>query len=96
MALMNAPSTTSAAGPRLFAGLRHEKRDRPTCVCAALLAVSDLSGQPLTLPEAPARITSHDLCRITCALPGPDCPRKLEHFVAGNEPGKTCKGHVGS
>jgi penicillin-binding protein 1C len=65
-------------------------------VRAALLAVSDLAGRPLTLPEAPASITSHDVCRITGALPGPDCPRKLEHFVAGNEPGKTCKGHVGS
>ena len=65
-------------------------------VRAALLAVSDLAGRPLTLPEAPASITSHDVCRITGALPGPHCPRKLEHFVAGNEPGKTCKGHVGS
>jgi penicillin-binding protein 1C len=65
-------------------------------VRAALLAVSDLSGQPLTLPKAPASITSHDVCPITGALPGPHCPRKREHFVAGNAPGETCKGHAGS
>jgi penicillin-binding protein 1C len=62
-------------------------------VRAALLAVSDLAGAPLTLPEAPASITSHDVCRITGALPGPDCPRKHEHFVVGHEPHETCKGH---
>lgn len=65
-------------------------------VRAALLAVSDLSGQALTLPKAPASITSHDVCRITGALPGPHCPRTHEHFVAGNVPGERCKGHVGS
>jgi len=63
---------------------------------AALLAVSDLAGRPLTLPQAPASITSHDVCRITGAIPGPDCPRKREHFVAGHAPSERCKGHVGS
>jgi len=65
-------------------------------VRAALLAVSDLAGRPLTLPAAPATISSHDVCRITGALPGPDCPRKHEHFVLGHEPNATCQGHAGS
>ena len=65
-------------------------------VRAALLAVSDLTGRPLTLPEAPASIVSHDVCRITGALPGPHCPRKHEHFVAGHAPKEMCKGHRGS
>jgi penicillin-binding protein 1C len=62
-------------------------------VRAALLAVSDLAGHPLTLPDAPEGITSHDVCRISGALPGPNCPHKHEHFVAGHEPMATCKGH---
>jgi penicillin-binding protein 1C len=62
-------------------------------VRAALLAVSDVAGRPLTLPQAPATITSHDICRITGTLPGPDCPRKHEHFVEGQQPRTTCRGH---
>jgi len=62
-------------------------------VRAALLAVSDLAGRPLTLPTPPADITARDVCRITGALPGPECPRKHEHFVAGHEPRETCAGH---
>ena len=65
-------------------------------VRAALLAVSDLAGRPLTLPDAPAGITSHDVCRITGALPGPSCPHKREHFVVGHEPRRTCAGHGGA
>ena len=62
-------------------------------VRAALLAVADLVGQPLTLPVAPASIVSHEVCCITGALPGPHCPRKREHFAAGHEPTATCAGH---
>jgi len=65
-------------------------------VRAALLAVSDLAGRPLTLPNAPDGITSHDVCRITGALPGPTCPHKREHFVVGHEPRGTCPGHAGT
>ncbi len=63
-------------------------------VRAALLAEADLRGEPLTLPPAPARITSRDVCRITGLVPGPDCPRKHEHFVAGHEPEQRCSGHA--
>jgi len=65
-------------------------------VRAALLAVSDLAGRPLTLPGAPDGITSHDVCRITGALPGPNCPHKREHFAVGHEPRGTCAGHAGT
>ena len=64
-------------------------------VRAALLAVADLAGHPLTLPPAPAAITSRDVCRITGALPGPRCPRKHEHFAKGHEPQATCDGKHG-
>lgn len=59
-------------------------------VRAALLAVADLAGHPLTLPTAPAGIVSRDVCRITGQLAGAGCPRKHEHFVAGQEPRTTC------
>lgn len=62
-------------------------------VRASLLAVADLRGEPLTLPPAPEHITTRDVCRITGLAPGPDCPHKHEHFVAGREPAQTCTGH---
>ena len=64
-------------------------------VRAALLAVADLAGHPLTLPPAPAGIVTHDVCRITGALAGPHCPRKREHFARGHEPQVTCAGTHG-
>jgi penicillin-binding protein 1C len=64
-------------------------------VRAAMLAVADLAGHPLTLPAAPAGITSRDVCRITGELAGPRCPRKHEHFVSGREPSSTCGGKHG-
>jgi penicillin-binding protein 1C len=64
-------------------------------VRAGLLAVADLAGHPLTLPAAPDGIVSHDVCRITGALPRRGCPHKHEHFMAGHEPRETCKGHAG-
>jgi len=64
-------------------------------VRAALLAVADLAGHPLTLPPAPAGITTRDVCRISGALPGPHCPRKHEHFVEDHEPQVTCDGKHG-
>jgi penicillin-binding protein 1C len=64
-------------------------------VRAAMLAVADLAGHPLTLPAAPAGIATRDVCRITGALPGPHCPRKHEHFVRGHEPRSTCSGRHG-
>jgi penicillin-binding protein 1C len=38
-------------------------------VRAALLAVAERAGHPLTLPPAPPGIQSRDVCRITGALP---------------------------
>jgi penicillin-binding protein 1C len=64
-------------------------------VRAALLAVADLAGRPLTLPPPPASITSRDVCRITGALAGPHCPRKHEHFVEGKAPQVICDGKHG-
>jgi penicillin-binding protein 1C len=64
-------------------------------VRAALLAVADLAGHPLTLPAPPAGITTRDVCRITGELAGPRCPRKHEHFVAGHEPSTACSGRHG-
>jgi penicillin-binding protein 1C len=64
-------------------------------VRAALLAVADLAGRPLTLPPPPASITSRDVCRITGALAGPHCPRKHEHFVEGKAPQAICDGKHG-
>jgi penicillin-binding protein 1C len=63
-------------------------------VRASLLAVADLRGEPLTLPPAPDHITTRDVCRITGLAPGPDCPHKHEHFIAGHEPTQTCNGHA--
>jgi penicillin-binding protein 1C len=65
-------------------------------VRAALLAVAERAGHPLTLPPAPPSIQSRDVCRITGALPGPTCPHKHEHFVAGNVPARRCDGRHGS
>jgi penicillin-binding protein 1C len=61
-------------------------------VRAALLAVAGLAGHPLTLPAPPSAITSGDVCRISGALAGPQCPRKHEHFIAGHEPQSICDG----
>jgi penicillin-binding protein 1C len=61
-------------------------------VRAAMLAVADLAGHPLTLPATPAAITTGDVCRISGALPGPHCPVKHEHFIAGHAPQSVCKG----
>ena len=63
-------------------------------VRAALLAVADLRGQPLTLPPAPPEIAARDVCRITGLLPSPDCPTKHEKFVAGSEPHERCAGRA--
>jgi len=59
---------------------------------ASLLAVADIVGRPLTLPAAPAGITTHDVCRISGLLPGPHCPHKREHFIASHQPGERCDG----
>jgi penicillin-binding protein 1C len=62
-------------------------------VRAAMLAVADLAGHPLTLPPPPPGITTREVCRITGALAGPSCPRKSEHFVVGHAPHATCSKH---
>lgn len=61
-------------------------------VRAGLRAVS--AGRPLTLPPRPVTITSADICPLSGARPGPDCPRKLEHFAPGTEPQATCPMHA--
>jgi penicillin-binding protein 1C len=60
---------------------------------AALLAVRDWHGGPLTLPPAPAGIVERDVCAVTGLRPGARCPTKHERFVAGSEPRDTCGGH---
>jgi penicillin-binding protein 1C len=62
-------------------------------VRAALLAVADQRGEPLTLPPAPDRIVAHDVCRVTGLAPGPSCLPKRERFIAGHEPAGACPGH---
>jgi penicillin-binding protein 1C len=61
-------------------------------VRAALLAVADLRGAPLTLPPPPAGIVTRDICRVTGELAGPGCPVHREHFARGHEPATTCAG----
>jgi penicillin-binding protein 1C len=63
-------------------------------VRAALLAVADVAGHALTLPTPPPGIVSRDVCRITGQLAGPGCPRKHEHFAAGQQPRTTCRAHA--
>ncbi len=63
-------------------------------VRAALLAVRDLHGSPLTLPAPPPGIISHAICTITGALPGPGCPTKQEHFLLDHAPAHVCPGHA--
>jgi penicillin-binding protein 1C len=60
---------------------------------AALLALADLSGAPLTLPPQPPGIVARDVCRVTGELPGDDCPTKRERFAAGSIPQDRCRGH---
>jgi hypothetical protein len=60
---------------------------------AALLAVRDTRGRPLSLPEPPAGIAEASVCRVTGQLPGPSCPTKREHFHADNLPSARCSGH---
>jgi penicillin-binding protein 1C len=62
---------------------------------AALLAVADLAGAPLTLPPAPAGIVARDVCRVTGLLPSVDCPTKREHFARDHVPAEICAGHPG-
>jgi penicillin-binding protein 1C len=62
-------------------------------VRAALLAVADHRGEPLTLPAPPPGIVARDVCRVTGLLPGASCPTKHEHFIAGHEPIGACGGH---
>jgi penicillin-binding protein 1C len=62
-------------------------------VRAALLAVADLRGAPLTLPPPPAGVVTRDVCRVTGQLAGPACPSHREHFTGGHEPDTVCTGH---
>jgi penicillin-binding protein 1C len=61
-------------------------------VRAGLRAVS--AGVPLTLPPRPETLTTVDICPLSGARPGPDCPHKTEHFVAGTEPQIPCAMHA--
>jgi hypothetical protein len=65
-------------------------------VRAALLAVADQRGAPLTLPPAPDGVVIRTICRLTGRLAADDCPTHREHFARGTEPIETCAGHGGS
>jgi penicillin-binding protein 1C len=60
---------------------------------AALLAVRDRRGAPLTLPAPPPGIVARDVCRISGQLAGAGCPVKHERFTAAHAPAATCGGH---
>jgi penicillin-binding protein 1C len=62
-------------------------------VRAGLLAVRDLQGAPLTLPSGSEGIVARDVCALSGLRPGPRCPTKREHFIAGHEPPAVCGGH---
>lgn len=62
-------------------------------VRAALLAVADQRGAPLTLPGPPAGIITRSICRHSGQLAGPTCPSHREHFARGSEPTARCAGH---
>jgi penicillin-binding protein 1C len=62
---------------------------------AALLAVADRAGGPLTLPPAPPGIVARDICRVTGLVPGAGCPTKREHFAHDHVPVEPCPGHPG-
>jgi penicillin-binding protein 1C len=62
-------------------------------VRAALLAVADLDGAPLTLPPPPEGIVTASVCRLTGQLAGPRCPAHREHFARGSEPRAVCAAH---
>jgi penicillin-binding protein 1C len=65
-------------------------------VRAALLAVADQRGAPLTLPPAPDGVVTRTICRATGRLAGPACPSHREQFARGTEPTATCAEHHGS
>jgi len=62
-------------------------------VRAALLAVADQRGAPLTLPPAPAGVVTRTICRATGRLAGPSCASHREQFARGTEPTAICTEH---
>jgi penicillin-binding protein 1C len=61
-------------------------------VRAAFVALAARFGAP-TAPDAPATLERHEICALSGALPGPDCPHKHELFAAGTAPRATCTWH---
>ena len=58
---------------------------------AALLAAAE--GRSLTLPPRPPGIIERPICVLSGQAPGPHCPVRSEHFIAGSEPQTTCAWH---
>jgi penicillin-binding protein 1C len=61
-------------------------------VRAAFVALAARFGEP-TAPELPATLERHEVCALSGALPGPDCPRKRELFAPGTAPRARCTWH---
>jgi penicillin-binding protein 1C len=66
-------------------------------VRAAFVALAARFGTP-TPPDEPSGLERRDVCALSGALPGPDCPHKRELFVPGTAPRSACAWHrrVGS
>ncbi len=51
-------------------------------------------GRELTLPEKPDDVVAVSVCSLSGERPGAHCPhQKLEYFIHGTEPKKTCDWH---
>jgi len=51
------------------------------------------NGRRLTLPPPPRELIRHSICAISGLAPLPSCPHRLEWFIPGTQPQKSCTGH---
>jgi penicillin-binding protein 1C len=61
-------------------------------VRAAFVALAARFGAP-TAPALPETLERHEVCALSGALPGPDCPLKHELFAPGTAPRARCTWH---